>query len=115
MDFLVLGPGRNCWDSDLMAIIHYCQETYFPDARPISSAEFTDDVDGPSRLLPQIDKIEVKRCLSPFPKLCRLLVLHELIHNKLFRKHGAQQEDTGEEFRAEVNRLWDVDAYVDLL
>jgi hypothetical protein len=115
MDFLVLGPGGNCWEADLMAIIQYCQETYFPDARPISSAEFIDDLDGPSRLLPQIDKVEVKRCLSPFQKLCRLLVLHELIHNKLFRMHGAPQEDTGEEFRAEVNRLWDVDAYVDLL
>ena len=115
MDFRALGPDGSCWEADLMAIIHYYQETYFSDAKPIPSAEFIDDLDGPSRLFPQINKIEVKRCFSPFPKLCRLLVLHELIHNKLYKKHGAPQEDNGEEFQAEVKRLWDGGAYVDLL
>jgi len=115
MGFLTLGPDANCWEADLMAIIHYSQETYFSDTKPISSAEFIDDLEGPSRVLPQIDKIEIKRCFSPFPKLCRLLVLHELIHNKLYKKHGAAQKDTGEEFQAEVKRLWGSDAYVDLL
>jgi len=115
MDFLTLGPGCSHFEADLMAIIHHYQEIYFSGVKPVSSAEFIDELDGPSRLLPQIDKIEVKRCFSPFPKLCQVLVLHELIHNKLYKEHGAPQHDTGEEFQVEVKRLWDGGAYVDLL
>ena len=115
MDFQTLAPEGSYFEADLMAIINHYQEKHFSEVKPVCSAEFIADLDGPSRLLPQIDKIEVKRCFSPFPRLCRLLVLHELIHNKLYKKHGAAQIVTGEEFQAEVRRLWDDDAYVDLL
>lgn len=115
MSFMVLRPDSSVFEVDLQAVIEQVAEKYFPEVKPITSAEFVSALDGPSRFLPQLRKIEVKECFSPFLKVCSLLVLHELIHSKLYEKRCAPQSDTGEEFQAEVRRLWEQGAYKNLL
>jgi len=97
-----------------MAIVRF-YEVYFPNVAPITSAEFVFELDCPSRVLPEIDRIEISQSLSSFVKLCCFLVLHELIHNKLYKKHGNPQSDTGDVFREEVKRLWEQGVYDGLL
>jgi len=110
-----LGADMETFELDLLAIVRQCEQTYFSGIKPISSADFDPCLDGPSRFLPELNRIEVKACFALFQKLCRLLVLHELIHKKLYGKFGKVQSDSGNEFLAEVKLLWDCGAYRGLL
>jgi hypothetical protein len=113
--FRIYRPDTFFFEADLLAILSHYQNIYFPDVQPILSIEFAASLQGPSRVWPQKDLIEADERLRNFPKLCCILVLHELIHYKLFKKHGKEQSDVGEEFLAEVRRLWDKGAYEGLL
>jgi hypothetical protein len=115
MPFQILRPDGKTWEADLMEIVDYFQSRYFRDVRPISSAAFVTSLDGPARVLPESDTIEVNSCLATFIKLCRFLVLHELINNKFYKLYGRVPDYSEEEFRKELRRLWDAGAYDDLL
>jgi hypothetical protein len=115
MSPFTLRPDGEAFETDLMEIIISCQRAYFAGVQQIESGEFMADLDGPSRVLPEKGKIEVLQSLARFPKLCRFLVLHELIHNKLYRKYGSPQNEADKEFRDEVKRLWELGAYEDLM
>ena len=43
----------------------------------------------------------------PFVKLCSILVLHELMHSKLYKENGDPDERHGRRFKAELKRLKD--------
>jgi len=61
---------------------------------------------------PEIERIEVHYTLAPFVKLCRFLVLHELINNNLFKTHGKHIEYHSPEFQNQLKRLWDACIWV---
>jgi hypothetical protein len=96
---------------------HY-QTAYFSDVQPqIEVAEFVSAIPGgsPACVIPSIKRIEIDERQRNFPKLCCLLVLHELIHNKLLEKYGEVKSDTGPEFQLETERLVMEGAYFGLL
>lgn len=97
-----LGADGQTLEVDLFALVKCCEEDYFSGEEPISSADFNPELEGPC-FLPGRNRIEVKTCFAPFWKLCRVLVLHELIHKKLYSKFGKPQSDSGSEFLSEVN------------
>jgi len=53
--------------------------------------------------------------LLPFPKVCKIMILHELIHSKLFKVNGDADGQEGAAFEAEVDRLWEEGVYRKLL
>jgi len=115
MDFFIVRPGQNIFEVDLMALIRHYEGLYFQDVKPIASAEFVPSLDGDARVLPEIDKIEVHSRFLQSLKASSIFVVHELINNKLYKKHGAPQPYEGQRFQAELDRLWAAGAYRNLL
>jgi hypothetical protein len=75
----------------------------------------TRQMDGPSCYVPQTNEIVLQSSLSKYPKLCRILILHELIHSRLYHENGDPDEAHGERFQAEIKRLWDSGAYAKVM
>lgn len=88
---------------------------YFQDSAPIESLSLSETLDGPSCYVPQANEIVPQSALSKYPKLCRILILHELIHSKLYRDNGNPDEAHGERFQAGARKLWDAGAYANVL
>ncbi len=107
------------WEADLPAILHHFQDAYFAHVKPpIEAAEFVPaigDSGSPACVLPNQNRIEIDERLRHFTKLCCILVLHELVNNKLFKKHGAVSCDTGPDFQDELKCLLEDGAYFGLL
>src|SRR5271165_7154266 len=97
------------WEADLPAILHHFQDAYFADVKPpIEAAEFVSsigDSGSPACVLPNQNRIELDERVRHFTKLCCILDLHELVNNRLFKKHGAVSCDTGPEFQNELKHL----------
>lgn len=92
------------------------EKEHFSDVRPPVLRVHVRSVDkGPACYLIQENVILIHPAVAPFLKVCRVLILHELIHSKLFKQNGDPDESEGERFQQERERLWDENAYKDLL
>lgn len=111
----MLSPDGNEWWADLPKIAHHYVECYFEELTPVPNVLFVSGLDGPACCLPTINRIEVNDRMRPFVKVCRFLVLHELVNMKLFKIHKSPQPYDGDNFQNELKRLWEAGAYADLL
>jgi hypothetical protein len=88
------------------------EKEHFSGVAPVADLEVV-DLDGPARLLTKSRTIQINPSVSNYPRVARVLILHELINHKLFLK--LQRAATEEEIQGEVNRLWMAGAYRGLL
>jgi hypothetical protein len=72
-------------------------------------------VDSPDPGTLRGDRIEINQCLIRNRKLCKVVILHELIHRWLICRDGDADKEEGPRFQAEVHRLWGEGAYRKLL
>jgi len=114
MEF-TLGEDGKSFEISVLDLVRRYEKPYFPDTQPIDAGEFVDSLDGPSCFVPTMNAIYLRQCFSPFLKLCSILVLHELIHSKLYKNNGDPDEKHGPRFKAEVKRLMDAGVYAKLL
>ena len=113
-----LSENGTTWELNVLSLIRYYEARharYFLGIEPVASGDFEPDLDGPSRFLPQLNRIELHKSFARFEKLCRILVLHELIHSKLCKIGECEKDSTTIRFRKEVEELWDQGAYAKLL
>lgn len=89
------------------------QRRYFPAMEALGLE--LEGLPGPACFLPETKIIRINPSVKAFPKLCAILILHELIHAELLRRDNDADEAEGERFQAEVKRLWACDAYARLL
>jgi hypothetical protein len=98
----------------LKAFMRAYQKRYFR-----STTEVVDLVvsllEGPSCFLPGKNTIQIHPSLAPFTKLSKIVILHELIHSKLFKENGDPDEAEGQRFQTEVKKLLEAGAYKGLL
>jgi hypothetical protein len=74
-----------------------------------------DDVGGTAGFGPENRILYFEKAIVGSEKFCRIAMLHELIHIKLFATTGDADENHGLAFKTERKRLWDAGAYEDLL
>jgi predicted SprT family Zn-dependent metalloprotease len=65
--------------------------------------------------LPSSDTIVINPGITPFAKICQIVLLHELVHRALFRRDADADDVHGKKFQAEMQLLWDAGAYRNLL
>lgn len=85
---------------------------YFPEVPNAPDVEIVDDP-NPARLNRNV--IQISRNVILDKKICRILILHELIHHALLETTGDPDANEGAPFQAEVERLWVLGAYKGLL
>jgi len=94
---------------------------YFPNLNSLPGIEILDRKHpghkGAPAWLNAVDTIiYIDECVAPFKtKTTQILILHELMHYKLYQGNGDPDDEEGERFRSEVNKLWDAGAYAKLL
>jgi hypothetical protein len=92
------------------------EREHFPDVRPPVLRVDVRSVDkGPACYLIHENVILIHPAVAPFLKVCRVLILHELIHRNLFKQFGDPDEWVSEIFQQQRERLWDENAYQGLL
>jgi hypothetical protein len=73
-------------------------------------------VDGPDPATFSTNRtIQLSKNIVLAQKMCKVLILHELIHNYLLQTKGDADSDEGPKFQAQVKRLWEKGAYHRLL
>ena len=85
---------------------------YFPESQPIRDLAI---VNNPNPGTLRGDHIEISRNVIRAKKLCKVIILHELIHRWLSCRDGNADKDEGPRFQAEIERLWSRGAYRNLL
>jgi hypothetical protein len=110
--------GKPVTTRQMMRWIRSYEKSYFNNERLVSGIEI-------KHKLPQIaclglfSFIEISDDILRSEKLVRILLLHELIHSKLFlQSHSRdkkQEHGHGPRFRAEIKRLMSAGAYDKLL
>jgi hypothetical protein len=116
--YRVFRNGESSWEADLRAILDDYQTAYFATVTPpVSKIEFVPSVGegSPACVYPNEGRILVDQRFQNFPKLCCLLVLHELTNYKLALEHKRAIQYDESEFQSEIKRLWDAGAYAGLL
>jgi hypothetical protein len=105
-----------CPESDLWHIVRDYEEKYYSGVTQIAEIEFVTNLDGPAKLLIPEKKIQINSNMMPYPVLCSFLVLHELINHKIVETNNGQHPGyESPEFQGELERLWGLGAYKDLL
>jgi hypothetical protein len=89
------------------------EERYFSGSPKVKDLEVA-LVEGPAMLTTEL-VIRLNPSVASWPKLSKLLILHELIHNFLLHRDQDADDEEGSRFQAEVSRLWKAGAYVGLL
>lgn len=88
---------------------------FFPGVKPVVALEVK-KLDGPARFVLAKGTIEINPSVAGYPRVARILILHELINNKLVSRQGGKLDViTEEEIQSEVDRLWASGAYKLLL
>ena len=100
-------------ETDLQRALTFFQKEYFSGVPCVAGLEIAPDVPGPA-LLTETGAIRVHSAAATWPRTARVLILHELIHHALQQKDVSDDED-GEPFQAELERLWKAGAYRKLL
>lgn len=90
------------------------ERLYFADTPPVAGLEIV-DIPGPACYRADHVVIQINPAIASFPKICGILILHELIHNKLLHLKNNPDIAEGDRFQAEVRRLWCTGAYANLL
>jgi hypothetical protein len=91
------------------------EKKFFRDVKPVTSVTVLDGGDSPGFYDPETDTLHINRAFLPFRKSCCIVLLHELVHHKLFKQDGDADPSEGDRFNAEIGRLWREKAYVGLL
>jgi hypothetical protein len=97
---------------------------YFPGVKPVTGLEI-EDILGPAQLCLQTFNVQLNRSVVSYPRTARVLILHELINNKLYQDGklldgGRLLCETNRSayealIQVEVDRLWKLGAYMGLL
>lgn len=97
----------------LKAFMRTYQQRYFRSTREVIDLVIA-PLDGTACFKPGENTIQIHPALTPFSKLAKIAILHELIHSKL-HKQGEPDEAEGQRFQAEVKKLLEAGAYKGLL
>jgi hypothetical protein len=100
-------------EQELEAFARACQRRYFEDAALFTDLLFRSEVQKGAKFDRQDKCIYIQESLTVFPSLCKILILHELIHSKLLKEHN--EASHGDPFKTEIQRLLEAGAYNDLL
>jgi hypothetical protein len=98
----------------LKAFMRTFQKRYFR-AMPEVADLIVAPLEDAASFLPNENKIQIHPALAPFPKLARIVILHELIHCKLYKENGDADAAEGPRFQTEVKKLLEAGAYKGLL
>lgn len=107
--------GGTLEDTDeehLRLFMRAAETKYFPKSKRVQDLTVLDSLD-PGAL--RGDYIEISRNVIRAKKLCKVIILHELIHRWLIYRDGDADKDEGPRFQKEVDRLWSEGAYRKLL
>jgi hypothetical protein len=92
------------------------EKRYFADVAPVSAVEFVNDPTFASRYHVSTKSIQINAGVARFPRLVQFLILHELIHHKLFMQNaGYAAKPYGTPFQEEVKKMLERGAYDGLL
>jgi hypothetical protein len=106
---------------DLRVQLGQLAKWYFPTITKVPALEVqrlgdNDYQDSPAHLNALTGTIYIDERVYTFQdKTTRILILHELIHWSLFQENGDADENEGQRFQAEIQRLWSAGAYKNLL
>jgi hypothetical protein len=104
---------------DLCAWANHYDLKYFDGlaakAEPGMHFAITEDRGVTACFLPEKRTAYVRRAIIGSEKLCRIAVLHELVHIKLFVTTSDPDKNHGPTFKAEIKRLFESGAYENLL
>jgi predicted SprT family Zn-dependent metalloprotease len=82
---------------------------------PTIKVAFTSELGQAGCFIPADEIVLMPQALAAFEKSCRIVLLHEMVHVRLFMENGDPDPGHGERFRAEINRLFSCGAYGNLL
>jgi len=99
----------------LTSVLREYERKYFFDVPEIDVLEVTDRGQGSACFVPSENRILIHPSVASYEKICRVLILHELIHSKLYKQYNDPDAEEGLRFQAEVKRLWNQGAYGRLL
>ena len=101
-------------DQDLTKALGALRSQYFPDLKTEVVIRIVPDEKNPAKvLITQNAVIELSSSAAKWPKMARVLILHELVH---LRKQGLSDEnELAPPFQGELQRLWEKGAYKNLL
>lgn len=93
------------------------EHTYFafPNLPPVSALKVLKDETSAGYYVPEQNLIVLSSLIARFAKVCHPIILHELIHHKLYCENRDPDKDEGVRFEAEIQRLWDAGAYRKML
>jgi hypothetical protein len=98
------------------AALRYFEKKYFSGIEAVSSIKVLDDPRTASCYFPESKSIQLNFGVARFRQLAEFLILHELIHHKLFLQNADYAKDPyGEPFRRETQELLKRGAYDKLL
>ena len=103
-------------ETNRMALKHelrMLEKRHFPTVPPIVDIEIG-DADGPAKLTPD-RRIVIDSAAANWPRVRKLLILHELVHNARIQSGDQNYKEHDFPMEAEIRRLWDEDAYTKLL
>ena len=110
-------PMRSVHEENSAELLRFflllAQDKYFPSVPYVADIEIVDDL-HPACLTPS-NVIQLSRNVILSQKMCKVLILHELIHHALRAVTGDPDEAEGAVFQAQVDRLWNEGAYRGLL
>jgi hypothetical protein len=97
----------------LRGFLRSFESRYFAGVLPVEDLSLQAPPEGGPACL-YLNVVRIDPGVAPFYKLCKILILHELIHHKLLISDGDADENEGERFQAEVERLQNEGAYARL-
>jgi hypothetical protein len=108
------------WDGQLETVLEHnlrlCERWFFKNVPPVMGIETVANADFPAKYEVARNVIQLDAGLARFPKLARLLIVHELVHHKLWVEDPTYANSPyGPKYRAAIKALSEKDAYLDLL
>jgi hypothetical protein len=100
---------------DPEAIMRSYERRFFPEIAPVEHLLVYENEQQAAYYLPSDNVICISSFMLKYGKMLRIMILHELIHSKLFKENGDPDPDEGERFHAEAQKLWDAGVYRKLL
>jgi len=101
---------------DLSKWANEYHEKYFSGTpEPTIKTAFTSEPGQAGCFIPAHGSVLIPQALAGFEKACRIVLLHEMVHIRLFLENGDADPEHGDRFKAEINRLFSSGAYGNLL
>jgi hypothetical protein len=106
---------QETWSAVLEKQLRWCEKQFFQEiSPPVSELRIVvETADYPARYQRNDNSIEINAAVARFPQLTKLLIVHELVHHKLYVK-DPNYIPYGLEYLKEIRALCNHDSYLKL-